>query len=125
MTGESGSGTPAHGEHALVDGVDVDAVDDAVLRCAHVAVLGSGLAGGAATYLPGRRIEGVRVTDDALELEVRMAWGSTADQLGSQVRAAVAPLAAGKRVDVSITDIVEAIRPTETPGETFRESETP
>jgi hypothetical protein len=112
----------APGEHALVDGVDVDAVHDAVLACTRVTALGSGLAGGAATYLPGRRIDGVRVTDDALELEIRMAWGATAPELAAEVRSAVTRLAAGKRVDVAITDVV---MPADPPGETFRERETP
>ena len=98
-----GSGA-AH--HHIVDGVDVDAVHGTVLACPHVADLGSGLLGAAATYLPGRRLEGVRITDDAIELEVRMTWGPSAADVAAEIRAAVVPLAEGRRVDVAITDIL-------------------
>jgi hypothetical protein len=95
---------------AVVDGVDVDAVHDAVVACPGVGAMGSGQFGGATTYLPGRRINGLRVLDDAVEVEVRMLLtstrGPTAADLAMQIRAAVNPHVAGKRVDVTITDVM-------------------
>ncbi len=94
----------------LVDGVDVDAVHDAVVACPGVAALGSGLPAGATTYLPGRRIPGLRVLDDVVEIEIRMYLGSTqgpgTDEVGARVRQAAAPHVAGKRIDVIIADVV-------------------
>jgi hypothetical protein len=108
-----------------VDGGVGAAVHDALVGCSHVAAVGSGLAGGAATYLPGRRIEGVRVTDEALELEIRMCWGPTAADVAADVRSAVGPLAPGKRVDVSITDVVMPGEALDGAPSTLHESETP
>jgi hypothetical protein len=93
-----------------VDGVDVDAVSEAVVACPGVAGMGSTQLGGAATYLPGRRINGLRVLDDAVEIEVQMLLASTsgpsAPDIAARIRAAVHPYVAGKRVDVTVTDVV-------------------
>ncbi|MFU8853217.1 hypothetical protein ACNAW0_19830 [Micromonospora sp. SL1-18] len=94
------------GQHdAVVDGVDVDAVVDAVRACPDVVGLTSGWPGGRSTYLPGRQIEGVAVDPDAVVVQIRGRWGVTAEELAGEVRAAVAPLVAGRRVDVVIADL--------------------
>src|SRR4051794_8040575 len=106
-------GTPA--TVTLVDGVDVDAVREAALACPGVADLGSGSLGAAVTYLPGRRVAGLRVLDDAVEIEVRIRLdsavgiglsGPTAADVAGRIRRAVGPYTGGKRVDVVITDVV-------------------
>ncbi|MCW3844348.1 hypothetical protein ONA70_30090 [Micromonospora yasonensis] len=91
--------------HAVVDGVDVDAVAAAVRACPGVVGLTTGWAGGRATYLPGRRVDGVAVDADAVVVQVRGRWGVTARELAREVRAAVLPLAAGRRVDVVVADL--------------------
>ncbi|MFE9204036.1 hypothetical protein [Micromonospora sp. NPDC007230] len=90
---------------AMVDGVDVDAVAAAACSCPDVVGLTAGWVGGRATYLPGRRVEGVAVDADAVVVQVRSRWGVTAGTLARQVRAAVAPLSAGRRVDVVVADL--------------------
>ncbi len=97
---------------AVVDGVDVDAVAAAVRACPGVLDLTAGWMGGRATYLPGRRIEGVAVDADAVVVQVRGRWEVTARELAGQIRAAVAPLAAGRRVDVVLADLDKPL-PTE------------
>lgn len=90
---------------AVVDGVDVDAVHEAVARCPAIAGVGSTLPGAVATYLPGRRVLGVRVNGDLIELEVCTRWGVPATEVAAQVRSALRSLASGRRIDVTFIDI--------------------
>jgi hypothetical protein len=92
---------------AAVDGVDVDAVVAAVRSCAAVEDLCSGAWGGVVSYLPGRQVAGVRVVRDHVLVSVRSRWGVPAADLARQVRAALAALAGGRRVDVIIADVTD------------------
>ena len=86
--------------------VDVDAVAAAVTACPSVAHLaGGGLTGQVATYLPGRRVEGVRVTEDAVEVHLATRWDVPIPQAAAEVRAAVAPLVGGRPITVAVDDI--------------------
>ena len=58
-----------------------------------------------ATYLPHRRIIGVRVTADQIEVRVVAVWGPPLAQVGEEVRAAVRPVAGTLPVEVFIDDI--------------------
>ncbi|BCJ76890.1 hypothetical protein CS0771_64340 [Catellatospora sp. IY07-71] len=88
-----------------VDEVDVDAVAGAARACPGVAeLLGGGLPE-VATYLPGRRVLGVRVLDDAVELQVRADWGIPVYEIGAAVQAAVAPLVGGRAVHVIVAEL--------------------
>jgi hypothetical protein len=84
---------------------DADAIASAARRCPAVADLHGGGLVQVATYLPGRRVEGVRVEEDRVLVSVVAAWGMPLVALTDQVRAAVTPLAGGRRVDVHIADI--------------------
>jgi hypothetical protein len=92
---------------AVVDGVDVDAVAVAARGCAAVDDLCSGPWGGVVSYLPGRQVAGVRVASGHLVISVRSRWGVPVNELASQVRAAVRPLAAPRRVDIVVADLTE------------------
>jgi hypothetical protein len=92
-------------DHAVVDGVNVDAVAAAVRACPGVEALHGGHPQRIATYLPGRRIEGVRIERQAVVVQVRTRWGVPAVELAAQIRATVAPLAAGRRIDIVIADV--------------------
>ena len=86
--------------------VDVDAVAAAVTACPSVAHLATGgLTGQVATYLPGRRVEGVRVTEDAIEVHLATRWDVPIPQAAAEVRAALAPLAGGRPITVAVEDI--------------------
>src|SRR5690242_4584752 len=76
-----------------------------VLACPAVDSLDAERPGSPTTYLPGRRIDGISVSDRSLAVQVRMRWGATAGTLDQQVRAAVAPIAGGRRIDITISDI--------------------
>jgi hypothetical protein len=99
---------------AVVDGVDVDAVADAVRACPAVADLHGGRPGGPATYLPGRQVDGVRVEPHALEVQVRARWGVPAVEVAAQIRLALRALVPARRVDVVIADLTDpAVAPPE------------
>ena len=82
-----------------------DAVAAAVLGCPAVASLHSGGFRGIATLLPGRRVEGVRLGDDRVEIGVVAAHGPPIIAVVDQIRAAVAPLVGGRRIDVHVHDL--------------------
>jgi hypothetical protein len=84
---------------------DADAIASVTRRCPAVADLHGGGLVQVATYLPGRRVDGVRVEDDRVLVSVVAAWGMPLIALTEQVRAAVTPLAGGRRVDVHVADI--------------------
>jgi hypothetical protein len=82
-------------------------VAEAVLACPVVAALADG--GFVATFLPGRRVAGIRLAEDVCEVAVVLRLdGSPLPQLAEQVRRAVAPVVEGRRVDVVIADVVIA-----------------
>ncbi|HST49958.1 hypothetical protein [Jatrophihabitans sp.] len=97
----------AAADPTLVDGVDIDAVAAAVRGCPAVDDLDGGLLGGAVTYLPGRRVPGIRIAEGRIEVHVRGVWDQPVDVVAGQVRQALAPLAAGHVVDVVLSDIAE------------------
>jgi hypothetical protein len=89
----------------LLGGVDPDAVAERAAGCRSVARLSAGPVGVVATYLPGRRIEGVRLADGQIEVHVVAWWGARVPDLAAEVRAAVGPIAAGFPVDVHVDDV--------------------
>lgn len=90
---------------AIVDGVDVDAVAAAVCRCSGVQDLLDGPPSAAATYLPGRRVDGVRVESEVVVVQVRARWGYSVPEIAAQIHAATAPLTPRHRVDVIVADL--------------------
>ena len=85
--------------------VDVDAVAAATLACRAVAGLHAGSPPFVATYLPGRRVVGVRADDEHVLVSVVLARGASVQSLEKQVRAALAPLVPGRVVDVHVADV--------------------
>ena len=98
--------------------VDVDAVAAAVTACPSVSHLVEGGPGEqVATFLPGRRVNGVRVTDDEVEVHVATRWDVPIPLAAAEVRSAVATLVGGRSVAVAVEDIDEpqAALPAHTP----------
>jgi hypothetical protein len=102
MTTSPLSATPGP---SVVDGVDVDAVAAAVRACAGVAELDGGRFGEVASYLPGRKVPGVVVSEGRVLVQVRSRWGIAAPELAALITTALVPLTRGKPVDVVIADI--------------------
>lgn len=97
----STTATPAAGATA----VTADAIATAVAACPAVVSLAGGGPGLIATYLPGRRVDGVRLGPDRVTVSVVGVQGIPVAVLADQVRAAVAPLAPGVPVDVHVADV--------------------
>ena len=90
---------------AVIDGIDVDAVAAAVRGCPGVSGLDGGPFSGVASYLPGRKVEGVVVRDGRVRVQVRSRWAVPAPALAAVITAMLAPLTGNRPVDVVIADI--------------------
>jgi hypothetical protein len=100
MTGPASRPAPATAE--------VDAIAAAVVACPAVAGLHEGGTRAVATYLPGRRVIGVRLEDQRVLVSVVLASGSSVGMLEDQVRSRLAPHARGRQVDVHVADVQTA-----------------
>lgn len=69
-----------------------------------VARLHAGPLAGAATYLPGRRVDGVSLTPELAEVHVVLTWDAPAQLTADRVRAAVRALV-HTPVDVVVEDV--------------------
>ncbi len=84
---------------------DLEAVAAAALGSPLIAGLTGGGLGEVATYLPGRRIVGVRQVDGTIEVHVVAKWGRPLPEVADVVRAAVAPHAGDVPVAIFVDDI--------------------
>jgi uncharacterized alkaline shock family protein YloU len=85
--------------------VDLEGVASSATACPSIAGLSGGRFGEVATYLPGRRIVGIRQVDGVVEVHVVARWGTPLPEVAELVRAAVAPAAGGVTVSVFVDDI--------------------
>lgn len=80
---------------------------------AHPAVAGlhGGPFGTVASYLPGRRVDGVRLAEDGrgVELAIAVRLGERIPTVVGELRAAVRELAGEVPVDVTIVDVVGTV----------------
>ena len=84
---------------------DLEAVAAAALGSPLIAGLTGGHFGEVATYLPGRRIVGVREVDGTIEIHVVAKWGTPLPEVADVVRAAVAAHAGNAPVAIFVDDI--------------------
>jgi len=96
---------PLNGSAATASLPDADAIAVAVSAAPGVAALSGGRFGGVGTYLPGRRVTGVVIGDDDLEVHVVGRYGVPVDQIAADVRRAVEPYAGDRTVHVIIEDL--------------------
>lgn len=80
---------------------------EAALAVPGVEALHAGSFGEVGTYLPGRRVTGIRIRDDLTEVHVVAAMGSRLRELADAVRSAVTPVV-GTPVQVVVEDVVPA-----------------
>jgi uncharacterized alkaline shock family protein YloU len=76
----------------------------AVTTVPEVARLHGGMFGEVGTYLPGRRITGVRMANGVTEVHVVLRFGSSVREAAAHIREAVTA-AVGGTVDVYVEDI--------------------
>jgi hypothetical protein len=82
-----------------------DEIAAAVSAAPGVAALSGGRLGGVGTYLPGRRVTGVVIRDEDLEVHVVGRYGVPVARIAADVRRAVEPYAAERTVHVVIEDL--------------------
>jgi hypothetical protein len=82
------------------------AIAAAVLTCPAVVALHGGRLGQLTTFLPGRRVEGVRIGDDRVQVGVVATYGLPVGLVADRVRTTVVPRACGRRVDVHVADLL-------------------
>lgn len=113
-----GAGTTPAVRHDDDAAAASDAVAAAVLAVPGVADLHSGTYGEVATYLAGRRVNGVRLRPDgSAEVHVVLLFGVPVLGTADLVRRAVQAVRAGP-VDVSVQDVVAARTAPQATGET-------
>lgn len=83
----------------------VDGIAAAVRAVPGVVDLHAGALGEAVTLLPGRRVAGLRITDDQVEVHLAVAHGESVRGVADDVRAAVAAMRPGP-VTVVVEDVV-------------------
>ena len=77
----------------------------AVSAAPGVAALSGGRLGGVGTYLPGRRVTGVVLRDNDLEVHSVGRYGVPVAEIAAEVRRAVEPYAGERTVHVIIEDL--------------------
>ncbi|KLL13147.1 MULTISPECIES: hypothetical protein [Protofrankia] len=78
----------------------------AVARCPAVAALSAGATGDVVSYLPGRRVVGVRRAPGGVAVHVVARFGPTMAEVAGQVRSAVTTVAPEcERIDIVIDDL--------------------
>ena len=82
-----------------------DRVAAAVVSCPGVARLASGGLVPVATYLRGRRVDGVRLGDGRVLVAVVARYPVPIPQVAAEIRAAVGGIVAGQPVDVHVSDV--------------------
>jgi uncharacterized alkaline shock family protein YloU len=89
-----------------VEWTEADRISAAVLSCPDVVGMSAGAFGEVRSYLPGRSVPGVTVDDDVVAVHVVARFGPPLDAVVEQITAAVSPLLGGRRVHVTVEDIV-------------------
>jgi hypothetical protein len=90
---------------------DADRLAAAVQSCPGVARLAGGGLVPVATYLPGRRVDGVRLTEGRVLVAVVARYPVPLPQIAGEIRAAVAGVVTGRPVDVHFADIDVSAHP--------------
>lgn len=86
---------------------DADRIAAVVTDVAGVAALHGGMFGEVATYLPGRRVSGVRISNDRVDVHVSLVLDAPIRDTATAIQRAVAAIV-DLPVDVTIEDIVPA-----------------
>jgi hypothetical protein len=84
---------------------EVDLIARAVLSVPGVQTLDAGVLGEIATYLPGRRVTGVRRRGSGCEVHVVLDWGAPIVGTSALVRDAIRPFVSGP-IDVTVEDLL-------------------
>jgi uncharacterized alkaline shock family protein YloU len=99
-----------------VDPLSTDTIVACVLAVPGVVGLHPGTFGEVATYLPGRRVVGVRCDGQTVEVHVVLRWGTPVPATADAVRRALTALGAST-VNVVVQDVVTVEELVAVPGQ--------
>lgn len=107
-TGPVSDTRTAAGSVVVTGTTAADEIAAAVIGVPGVAGLHGGMFGEIATYLPGRRVAGVRDADTRIEVHLTLYWQAPLRDTADAVRETVAalPAAAGRPVHIVVHDLV-------------------
>jgi uncharacterized alkaline shock family protein YloU len=88
-----------------------DRVATAVRAVADVVDLHTGMFGEVGTYLPGRRVPGVRISHNTVEVHITVMFDASVRHTAAAVRTAVAEQLPGATVNVTVEDVAPRDRP--------------
>lgn len=83
-----------------------DRIAAAVRAVPGVADLHAGMFGEVGTYLPGRRVPGVRITDSSVDVHITVVFDAPVRDTAAAVRSAVAAQLPGVAVNITVEDVV-------------------
>ncbi len=83
----------------------VDRVAEAVRAVPGVADLSGGVMGEVGTYLPGRRVAGVRLRENSTDIHVTVEYGRDVRRVAHMIRHIVGQLTGTSTVNVTIADL--------------------
>ncbi len=86
-------------------GDEAEQIATAIGAVPAVAALSGGRLGGVGTYLPGRRVTGVVLREDELEVHVVGRYGVPVAEIAAEVRRAAEPYVGDRTVHVIIEDL--------------------
>ncbi len=93
--------------HSGDNEIDVaEIVAAAVTAVPGVAALHSGMFGEVGTYLPGRRVSGIRIDADTVEVHIVISYGVSITELAARVRSAVTTAIGPSAVHVHVEDVL-------------------
>jgi uncharacterized alkaline shock family protein YloU len=90
--------------------IDADTVAALVRAVPGVVDLHPGMFGEVATYLPGRRVVGVRIDDARVEVHITVSTDADVRETASAVRATVGAAVPETPVDVTVEDVATGPR---------------
>ena len=92
--------------HRMPDQVSAEELSDRLLAHPSVARLHGGQYGEIATYLPGRRVTGVRVGERTVEVAVVLRLDRPLPPVLAELRAELADAVGGMPLDITVADVV-------------------
>lgn len=96
------------GHSASTSGAELaDRVAERVRAVPGVVGLHAGTFGEAATYLPGRRVTGVRMGDEQVDVHVVTEWDRDVREVAAAIRSALTELLPSRPVTVTVEDVAQ------------------
>ena len=102
--------------------LDLDRIVEVARSVPGVVEMTGGPLGSASTYLPGRRVPGVRLAEDLVAVHLVVTLDRPLHEVANDVRHALSAALGGRRIDVVIEDVVQEVLPAPAAATAFPEA---